>query len=84
MEEIRTIETFEKAYHIFLFYDYADVLTENQVEKIKAIEDYETFKYAVINGKVYIYDFLSSDVIGKHETINDFINSVMEEITEDE
>lgn len=55
-----------------------DMMTEEAQEAISAQDDYDSFKYYVIDRKVVITDGLTDDVIGSYKTVFQFFCSALE------
>lgn len=63
--------------------DFENIVDSDRQDYLAHMNDFEPFQFAVIAGAVYVYDRLSEDVVGSYETVQEFIDSCLEDYEDD-
>lgn len=80
MNTIKSIKSFESCYDLLSYdYDLSEFLTEEEIDVLRYVDDYEPVSFYLINGDtVIVCDNYSGDLSGDVMTEEEFLHRMIE------
>lgn len=80
MNTIKSIKSFESCYDLLSYdYDLSEFLTEEEIDVLRYVDDYEPVSFYLINGDtVIVCDNYSGDLSGDIMAEEDFLHNMIE------
>lgn len=80
MNTIKSIKSFESCYDLLSYdYDLSEFLTEEEIDVLRYVDDYEPVSFYLVNGDtVIVCDNYSGDISGDIMTEEEFLHNMVE------
>ena len=81
--DVKNISIFGDSYAVFDMYfpEVVEAIDEDRRDVLRHFNDFDTFRFCVINdSSVLVYDDICGDIVGRFESLEEFRDTVLQEV----